>query len=378
LLEFHLLKNNTIACNGLKFSGGDKTFFLLHFLMYNAILLLCRQFLIESICYVAFLCGANPAFLSRRYEGENRMKNAIVQQLSALIDTKVPKQVLREVSRNFTRHYKAGDFKGVKKNFKLTIKLFHGKFRGYRACNTSYHDLSHTMDAFLAVSRLIHGYNLKETPLPAGTAANLLNAALLHDTGYIQEDWDVDGTGAKYTESHVERSVDFINENHEHFGIFDSDLDLIIQLIKCTGLNAVISETDFDSHGSFISGCILGTADLLGQMSDRAYLEKLLFLYREFREAGIGDYATEFDILEKTVGFYDITLKRLKGPLQSVFIHAKAHFRDRHSIDENLYMDAIDRHIEYLHRIVEDDSTNFRHKLKRGDWVDSFDDKRSH
>ncbi len=306
------------------------------------------------------------------------MKDAKVQQLSALVDTKVPKQVLREVSRNFTRHYRPGDFKGVKKNFKLTIKLFHGKFRGYRACNTSYHDLSHTMDALLAVSRLIDGYNLTETPLPAGTAANLLNAALFHDTGYIQKDWDVEGTGAKYTESHVERSVDFINENNEHFGVFNSDLDLIMQLIKCTGLNAAISETDFDSHSSFISGCMLGTADLLGQMSDRAYLEKLLFLYREFREAGIGDYATEFDILEKTVGFYDITLKRLNGSLQSVFIYAQAHFRDRHGIDENLYMDSIDRHIDYLHRIIEDDSTNFRHKLKRGDWVDAFDDKQSH
>ena len=31
-------------------------------------------------------------------------------------------------------------------------------------------------------------------------------------------------------------------------------------------------------------------ADLVGQMSDRAYLEKLLFLYYEFKEAGFPGY----------------------------------------------------------------------------------------
>ena len=31
---------------------------------------------------------------------------------------------------------------------------------------------------------------------------------------------------------------------------------------------------------------MLGTADLIGQMADRYYLEKLLLLYEEFSEAG--------------------------------------------------------------------------------------------
>ncbi len=64
---------------------------------------------------------------------------------------------------------------------------------------------------------------------------------------------------------------------------------------------------------------MLGSADLLGQMSDRAYLEKLLFLYKEFREAGIPGFNTEFDIIRKTVDFYEITVQRLRGPFAEAY-----------------------------------------------------------
>lgn len=112
---------------------------------------------------------------------------------------------------------------------------------------------------------------------------------------------------------------------------------------------------------------MLGSADILGQMSDRAYLEKLLFLYHEFREAGIPGYETEFDILRKTREFYAAVKGRLRDTYLHMFELATHHFRERCEVNKNLYIVAVDRQMAYLDKIVDDETTNFRHKLKRGD-----------
>jgi len=51
----------------------------------------------------------------------------------------------------------------------------------------------------------------------AQLAINLLNAALFHDTGYIQEKSDDEGTGAKYTSIHVKRSIQFLDKHQAAF-----------------------------------------------------------------------------------------------------------------------------------------------------------------
>jgi len=38
-------------------------------------------------------------------------------------------------------------------------RLFTGRFPGYKGCDTTYHDLQHTLDMTLAVARLIAGYD---------------------------------------------------------------------------------------------------------------------------------------------------------------------------------------------------------------------------
>jgi hypothetical protein len=301
-------------------------------------------------------------------EGE-MMKDAQVVQLAQLVDTSRPERVLDEVKKIFSIYYPSRDFSPVKKNFGIIVRVFRGLHRGYRACNTEYHNLGHTMDALLATARLVDGRNMEGAPLDRRLVVNLFNAALLHDTGYIQEEWDTDGTGAKYTSNHVERSILFLGKNGADLGIDGADAATVERLIRCTGLSVDLDTIDFSSEDERFAGCLLGTADLMGQMSDRAYLEKLIFLYNEFREAGIPGFNTEFDILRKTVDFYEITLARLKGPYMAVYELARPHFRARFSLDANLYMDAITRHIAYLHKIIEDDSTNFRHKLKRGAWI---------
>ncbi len=295
------------------------------------------------------------------------MEGSPALQLSGIVDTYNHVQTINEVKKIFSFYYPQSGFGKIQKVYTRVKKLFEGKFSGYRECNTQYHDFRHTLDALLASARILDGYNLRHTPIPENTARNLLIAALLHDTGYIQESWDTEGTGAKYTKNHVLRSVEFTRKNYDELGLDIEYVPEITQFIQCTGLNTNFNEIPFMSRAHKICGACLGTADLLGQMADREYLEKLLFLYYEFREAGVPGYDTEFDIIKKTEDFYVLTRNRLKDSYMNVQRYTKNHFSTRYHIDSNLYMISINRHIRYLRKIIRDETTNFRHKLKRGD-----------
>ncbi|MBN1412863.1 MAG: hypothetical protein JW969_18625 [Spirochaetales bacterium] len=296
------------------------------------------------------------------------MRNTNIKYLSEVLADNSFKTVLKEAKSIFLNYYTKAGFNNVIKIYKGIKNLFEGKFPGYQACNTEYHNLDHTMATFLTTIRLLDGYNINKNVIPEPVAVNLLIATFFHDTGYIQEEGDIEGTGAKYTSNHVERSMDFLKNHHQKFRISPEDTEMITRIIQCTGLNADISTITFSSIDEKTAGVILGTADLLGQMADRTYLEKLLFLYYEFREAEIPGYHTEFDILRKTVDFYEITKKKFTTDFMGVYIFDRYHFQKRYNIDRNLYLEAIDRHIAYLHKIIADSSTNFRHKLKRGNW----------
>ena len=300
------------------------------------------------------------------------MDNYETVQLSKLVDTSTHKAILEEVRRIFLYHYPARYFRAVNRTYRNVQKLYGGEIRGYKACNTDYHNLSHVLDILLTTTRLVDGYNSENIPFPAHLTINLLNAALLHDTGYIQEELDSEGTGAKYTPYHVERGVEFLKKNHEAFGITSDAVTLMAELIRCTGFMVKTEKLKFSSPEEKFAGCILGTADLLGQMSDRRYLEKLIFLYYEFKEAGMKGFNTEFDLIRKTIDFYDMTKKRFAETYLNAYLYAQPHFRTRFAVDRNLYMEAIDRHIRYLYKIIEDDSTNFRYKLKRGKWIHTY------
>ncbi len=288
-------------------------------------------------------------------------------QLAQLVDARDAKQLFAEVARLFSLSYGAEPAGALEQACSETQRLFAGQFPGYRACSSEYHDLRHTMSVVLAVSRLADGYNLKRSPLPQELALDLLRSAFLHDSGYIQESWETEGTGAKYLSRHEQRSIAFLQRHHRAFGIPGEALERLARLIRCTDLREDFSRIPFAGPEERDAGAILGTADLIGQMSDRDYLERLLFLYYEFREAGVPGFQTEFDVLRKTGEFYSQTRRRLKESYLSMYALARAHFRERHGVDANLYLIAISRQMGYLRRIIQDQSTNFRAKLKRGD-----------
>ena len=297
------------------------------------------------------------------------MKEKKQLQLSRLLSDNDLKTVFNEVERVYWLNYTPSSFRLIKRCYKEISRLFKGGFAGYKACNTEYHDLDHTLDAMLASTRLLDGYNQQNQPLSEKIGRNCLIATLFHDTGYIQEDSDNEGTGAKYTTHHVDRSIDFLEKHHSLFTIAEEDIGSITNIIRCTGLSVELQSIRFKSDEEAVAGKILGASDLLGQMAQREYLEKLLFLYYEFREANIPGFNTEFDILRKTIDFYDIVKKRFVNNYDSIHENARIHFKKRYDTDANLYMQAIEKNIAYLQKIIEDETTNFRNKLKRGDWV---------
>jgi hypothetical protein len=310
--------------------------------------------------------GAEGVYFLSIVFGNSSMHTAEILQLSQLLNHSDAGAVIDEIVRILNFHYPAEDVKKIHDAYFWIENLFVGKLPGYRECTTEYHNLGHTRDVLLATARLIDGHNLSKGLLARELALDLCSAALFHDTGYIQQDDDLEGTGAKYTSTHVERSMAFATTYVPALGIPSARADLIARLISNTRVQPG-SEDSPENGEERHAGALLCAADLLGQMADRAYLEKLIFLYREMREAGLGDYKTEFDILRKTLGFYEVVRKRFDGPLMGVHDEVTPHFQKRYGIPRNLYMESIEHQMEYLKKIIADDTTNFRKKLKRID-----------
>jgi hypothetical protein len=247
-----------------------------------------------------------------------------------------------------------------------TLKLFTGNYPGYRECNTEYHDLRHTTDIFIASARLLHGAHIHGIHLSQESVMLALACAMLHDAGYIQTDDDYDGTGAKYTLVHVERSIEFVKDYFSKIGCPEDYGRKCSSIIQCTNLSVNIADIAFESEQIRMAALIIGTADLIGQMADRNYIEKLLFLFCEFEEGAVKGFTSEIDLLRKTIGFYEFIDKRLSGPLENVNTYLRYHFKERWGKDEDLYGTAIQRNFDFLNVILNDRENNYRTHLKRG------------
>jgi hypothetical protein len=290
-------------------------------------------------------------------------------QLSKLVEATRPRVILSDARTFFNADFPKAPFNAVVKAFTQTKRLYDGRYRGYQACAVEYHDYAHSVAVFGATSRHIDGCELAGLSVGPGRAAETLIAALLHDTGYIREEGDHAGTGAQYTKVHVDRSAAFARREAASFGLEPEAAERVARIILATDLARPWSSLVFMDETERLCGEILAAADIIGQMADRAYLEKLLFLFYEFQEAGIGGYESAFDILRKTAGFYESTKARLDGPLGRVSGRSREHFAARYGVDRDLYREAIQRQMDYLDSILADNSTNFRTKLKRIDFA---------
>lgn len=241
------------------------------------------------------------------------------------------------------------------------VRLYRGELPGYHACDTDYHDVQHVLDVTLAMARLMDGCkratniaDLDEYMFRLGIVA-----ALYHDVGYIRNRHDrKHKNGAEYTTTHVRRGVNFLESYLPTIGM-DKDARAAARMLHYTGYEVPVSSIRISLKYQLL-GSLLGSADILAQMADRCYLEKVHDrLYPEFLLGGIarktddkGQEVVVFesapDLLFKTPGFYKGASKRLDQDLGSSY-----NYLDRHFGGQNLYMDELSKNIEYARQIAQ-------------------------
>lgn len=297
------------------------------------------------------------------------------KDISKLFSFDSPDELLHEVLEILSLVSPGFDSEPVRNVFGAARRLYNGNFPGYNACNTGYHDFDHAIDSLLAMVRLIHGAVLDKISFSERQIITALTAAILHDAGYIQEKSDIRGTGAKHKLNHEQRSMDFLSRHGFEFGLSGEEIADGRSIILCTDMHTDISAIPFSSAQIELLGKLLGTADLMAQLAGRQYLEKLLYLYYECKEAGIVDYENEVDILRKAIDFYDFFYERLRTPLDGTDRFMRIHFASRWGIDQNLYHEIIDRQKGYLLKILQISLTDPRDCLRRGGIVKKIREK---
>lgn len=239
--------------------------------------------------------------------------------------------------------------------------LYAGTLPGYVGCDTWYHDAQHSLDCTLAAARLVDGHERSVwTTHPLGEQRSILTIviALFHDAGYIRREQDAAKNGAEYTLTHVRRSGEFLAEFLPKVGL-ETYVESTKKIIHYTGYEIALERIGVKDPQDHKVGCLLGTADILSQLSDRCYLEKCRdYLYREFEIAGLAGarhaadappmhYDSPEDLLRKTPSYIgQLRSKRLDGFFEKTHRYMEVHFGE-----ENPYLEQIAKHVDIVHTL---------------------------
>jgi hypothetical protein len=280
------------------------------------------------------------------------------------VNVEDPTRVRDAVLALYAARYPGIDLSPLARAFADFQALFLGEYPGYLACDTLYHDMRHTLDMTLAMARLIDGYERScSMPDRLGPRRAVLGVliALLHDSGYLKRlSESAIENGAVFTKTHVSRGADFIATYLPKIG-FAAEAQVAAQLVHFTGYELDLEDIRIGDPRDRMIGNLVGTADLIGQMSDRMYLEKCReFLYQEFVWGKVarerlpdGHEVVRFhsadDLIIKTPGFYEYVARaRIDKKLGGVDRYAEAHFDG-----PSLYQSEIDRNMDFLRQTIE-------------------------
>jgi hypothetical protein len=286
--------------------------------------------------------------------------------LSDIVKMEFPQSVYEEVQYVITLIHPDFDFTLLTKVFRDIISLYNGHYPGYKPCNTHYHDLKHTTDVMLALTRIVHGAHVNGLHFSEKHIETALLSSLLHDTGYIQLEDDHSGFGGKYSNVRLERSIEFLKNYFIRNNLELDYLKICKELVSCTDPNEAVEGKQFTSKENLTLGMMLGTADILGQIADRTYIEKLLFLFLELNEVRELRHRNELEFLKSTLDYFSASKQRLVNELDDVKRYLAAHFKARWSIEYDMYMDAVESNVNYLTYLTKNHEKDYRDKLKRG------------
>jgi len=309
----------------------------------------------------------------RRVTGDtanNNKKNIVSQDrrndydVTNTVQVSNPAAVRNAVWKLYSETFPGAPFDKLWLAFYDFERLFTGRFPGYLGCDTTYHDMQHTLDMTLALARLVAGYERSvgnSERLGPERARMAIITSLFHDSGYIRhKDRDSDFlNGAEFTLYHVTRSADFLRRYLPELGLA-KDAGVASMIVHFTGYEIDLDDIELDDPRDVICGHLLGTADMIAQMADRCYLEKCRDrLYKEFVLGGVavenskpGEYMVRYksgqDLLEKTPVFYQQVMRdRLNLRFNRAYRYIEVLYEGH-----NPYIEAIRNNITHLVRVI--------------------------
>jgi hypothetical protein len=166
-----------------------------------------------------------------------------------------------------------------------------------------YHDVDHTILVTLVGQEILRGKHIREGGVTPEDWLHYAVSLLCHDIGYVKGVCQADGDGwfatgidtpkvqlppgatdASLTPYHVDRGKLFVQERfHGHKLI---DVELVKQCIEPTRFPVPSSDDHPDTMN--LPG-LVRAADLIGQLSDPRYLNKIPALFHEFQETGVNE-----------------------------------------------------------------------------------------
>ena len=284
------------------------------------------------------------------------------------VDVSSTASVRAAVEALFNTLYPRHAFDPVWLGFHDFERMFCGHHPDYFGVDTTYHDIQHTLDMTLAMARLVAGHEQSaeaKDRLGAERAMLGLITSLFHDAGYLRHRRDDAGTknGAEFTLSHVSRSARFLGQYLPTIGLPQYG-PVARQIVHFTGYEIALDKLELDDPRDGTLGHLLGTADLIAQMSDRCYLEKCRDrLFPEFVLGGVAiedsdretlvRYRSGKDLLRQTLQFYQESAKRR---LEHSFNKSYRYLEILYG-GENPYIIFIKKNLAHL-----------THVLTTGDW----------
>jgi len=288
--------------------------------------------------------------------------------VSESIDVTDPPAVNAEVNRMFAALYPGASTYPIDQAFRDLESLYCGKYPGYHSCDTAYHDIQHVLDVTLAMARLMEGYERARIgPEAFGAALFCLGivTALFHDCGYVRElDDTVHRNGGELTLTHVSRGARFLQQYLPGIGMGEM-ADIAAALIHFTGYEMPVAQIQVPTLRHKLLGSLLGSADIIAQMSDRCYLEKCRDrLYPEFLAGGIARkrlpdgreevvYESGDDLVMKTPKFCEGAMQRLEKDLGGCYHYAGHHFGG-----QDPYRTAIDKNLRFAQALSQEHDTS--------------------
>ena len=264
--------------------------------------------------------------------------------------------VAAEIIRLYHSLFPHASARPFERAFTDLARAYDGGDLSYWPCDTEYHDIQHVLDVTLAMCRLMHGYqrsptNGAERIRPELFVAGAL-AALFHDFGYLRKRSDRRHQfGAEYTIGHVSRGAAFLRRYMRELGYDEHLARLAATLLHFTGYERK-AETIRIAGLERRLGQMMGTADIIAQMSDRCYLEKCRNrLFPEFVLGRLGAprngatlprFRSGDELVAKTPGFYENAMRRLDVQLGECHQYAARHFGG-----ENLYLKALRKNVQH-------------------------------